>query len=262
MDERFGWLAFPGLIRAIALLQLVFFVMIMLQPNALSAILPDPEKAMAGEWWRLISFVFLPVVMPGPFLPIIAGLFQFLAMRILFLFNDTLEEEWGVLKTSLYVYAVIICQAVALFFYPMLFLMDFYQILFFAFATLQPLYTFLLFLVLPVQVRWLAMLAGVMIIVTCFTHPAQAIPFYLIAYLPFYFWAVPMLIRGTKNRGQVAVRRAKYERAKLPQEDTLHRCLICHRTEASDPDLQFRVAANGEEYCLDHLDDADKSPAP
>lgn len=34
---------------------------------------------------------------------------------------------------------------------------------------------------------------------------------------------------------------------------TLHRCAKCDRTEVSDPDLDFRVAADGEEYCASHL---------
>ncbi len=38
----------------------------------------------------------------------------------------------------------------------------------------------------------------------------------------------------------------------LPAE-ALHRCAICGATEVTDPNLEFRVARNGEEYCLPHL---------
>jgi len=34
---------------------------------------------------------------------------------------------------------------------------------------------------------------------------------------------------------------------------TMHCCNLCGRTEASDPDLDFRVTADGEEFCTDHL---------
>ena len=30
-------------------------------------------------------------------------------------------------------------------------------------------------------------------------------------------------------------------------------CATCDRTEHDDPDLEFRVAADGEEYCKEHL---------
>ncbi|MDB4802030.1 hypothetical protein OAG92_07255, partial [Akkermansiaceae bacterium] len=42
---------------------------------------------------------------------------------------------------------------------------------------------------------------------------------------------------------------------------TLHRCVVCNRTELSDPQLDFRVAENGDEYCLDHLGDDGKPAA-
>jgi len=28
---------------------------------------------------------------------------------------------------------------------------------------------------------------------------------------------------------------------------------VCRRTERDNPDLEFRVSSNGEEYCLEHL---------
>jgi hypothetical protein len=34
---------------------------------------------------------------------------------------------------------------------------------------------------------------------------------------------------------------------------TLHRCAKCDRTEISHPELDFRVAGDGEEYCAEHL---------
>jgi len=40
----------------------------------------------------------------------------------------------------------------------------------------------------------------------------------------------------------------------------LHKCAICGATELSDPNLDFRVARDGEEYCIAHLPRAE-SPA-
>jgi hypothetical protein len=50
-----------------------------------------------------------------------------------------------------------------------------------------------------------------------------------------------------------AGRRKKFKEAKLSDEDSFHRCKTCGRTEKSDPDLEFRMAEDGEEYCGDHL---------
>ena len=46
-----------------------------------------------------------------------------------------------------------------------------------------------------------------------------------------------------------------------PDSQALHHCAICGATELSDPNLEFRVATNGEEYCLPHLGRAKVTPA-
>ena len=52
---------------------------------------------------------------------------------------------------------------------------------------------------------------------------------------------------------QVAERRRKFELAREPEEAVLHRCAVCHRTEVTNPELDFRISKNGEEYCREHL---------
>jgi hypothetical protein len=44
------------------------------------------------------------------------------------------------------------------------------------------------------------------------------------------------------------------------QEQIGHTCAVCGATELTDPNLEFRVARNGEEYCIPHLPAAAPSP--
>jgi hypothetical protein len=60
------------------------------------------------------------------------------------------------------------------------------------------------------------------------------------------------MLANLQTRAEDGTRRRKLA-SKTPGEDTLHRCAVCKRTEKDDPDLEFRVAGDGEEYCLDHL---------
>ncbi len=55
-----------------------------------------------------------------------------------------------------------------------------------------------------------------------------------------------------RQRGEVASRRRKFDMAKIPEDESLHRCENCGKTERDDPELEFRVAEDGEEYCVDH----------
>ena len=67
--------------------------------------------------------------------------------------------------------------------------------------------------------------------------------------LPFVLVFVPALLRAARQQSENAVRRSRFERSKLPETETFHRCGNCNITEVSHPDREFRIAANGEEYC-------------
>jgi hypothetical protein len=66
-------------------------------------------------------------------------------------------------------------------------------------------------------------------------------------YLLFF---LPGFLREARTRHTDAARLRKFRPA---EESTVHRCAKCGRTEASDPELDFRVSADGEEYCAEHL---------
>jgi len=80
-----------------------------------------------------------------------------------------------------------------------------------------------------------------------------------VALANYFIFFGPEIIQGARIRQQVAGRRRKFEEAKAPDTATLHECVVCHRTEASNPDMEFRVSRDGQEYCKDHLP---KPPAP
>jgi len=260
LEKNFSWMAFPGLIRAIVMLQCVVFVIILLKPETDSQFLVTPEGIANGEYWRLISWVIYPFVSPG--FGILSALFMFIILRIAFLFNDSLENAWGEVRTSIYVYAIIICQSVCLYLSAIGFFgapiafgdQLFYLAIFFAFATTFPHVEFLLFFVLPVKVWIFALISAAGILFSCFVEPILILA-YGLAYFPYLYWAIPKAWHWRKYRSQLTARRIKFQsKAKGGQAQSLHSCQVCQRTESSDPDLEFRVAENGKEYCLDHLD--------
>ena len=126
--------------------------------------------------------------------------------------------------------------------------------LFFAFATLFPNFPILLFFILPVPVKWIALVSFCS---TAFafldgsTGVRLAIVVALANYLLFfgYEWA-----RIWREQGRTVARRQQFQMAaRVEAHETLHHCKVCGATEVSAPDREFRVAADGEEYCLMHL---------
>jgi hypothetical protein len=269
LEKNFSWLAFPGLIRAIVMLQCVVFALITMKPETASFFKVTPEGIANGEYWRLIAWIFHPFVSPtNGHLIFVNVIFLIIVMKIAGLFSDSLENAWGEVRTSFYIYGTLFCQTLVLFTAACLgiptFGMEsnlFYLALFFAFATLFPDHEFLLFLILPVKVWILAALSAIMLVLAGIGNPFILLV-YAFSFLPYLIWAIPRLKNFRKNRSQVAARRVKYQsQVKGAGSNALHHCHVCQRTEQSDPNLEFRVAANGEEYCLDHLDDEGKAPA-
>jgi len=54
--------------------------------------------------------------------------------------------------------------------------------------------------------------------------------------------------------GKLIKRRSEFKRAvSSVRSDALHECHVCGITEREDPDAEFRVCPDGEEYCTKHL---------
>jgi hypothetical protein len=66
----------------------------------------------------------------------------------------------------------------------------------------------------------------------------------------------PEFIYQARHRHEVSGRRKRFEDQTRGETESLHKCAVCGATELSDPNLDFRVARNGEEYCLAHLPSA------
>lgn len=70
------------------------------------------------------------------------------------------------------------------------------------------------------------------------------------------FWQMAPLNR------QVMRRRAEFEsKSREDAAHTWHRCVVCNRTERDNPDLEFRVADDDREYCMEHLAQAPEKKA-
>lgn len=260
LENRLRWLAFPSLLRGLAIIHFAMILLLMVRPDIGSAMVFDWSKILAGEVWRIISFLFLAVDVDTSF-SAFSLLFAFFALMIAFLFNDSLENTWGVWRTSAYFYLVIIGQVVANLILGASNLppipeggMYLYLAAFFAFATLFPKHTFLLMLIIPVQVWILAALSGFFIIIRSFGSPSFAI-FALLTFLPYLWWAVPMALKNGKNRSTVAKRRVAFQsKTKAAEIKGFHLCKECNATEVTHPEREFRVAADDEEICSECLD--------
>ncbi|MDP4625715.1 MAG: hypothetical protein NWT08_11325 [Akkermansiaceae bacterium] len=269
-ERKLGWMSFPGLFRYYALFHVMVFLLQFLNPAIGLALDFDLEKILNGEVWRVVTFLFSTSGLSG--LGGLSVLFLYFMVIIAFMVSDGLEGAWGVFRTSMFFYVGIAGLLVANVLFSLIFWVTFgiplsipitglifYQSAFFAFATLFPKVELLLFFVLPVQVRWFAIFSAAMLVAAVLKMPfviaLVAICFIAFGSVNYLLWAGIPALRGKARVVSSAKRKRNFNKTKSSPESAFHCCSTCSKTEVSDPELEFRMAEDGKEYCLEHLPD-------
>lgn len=245
-ESRFGRFAIPGLVQIIALFQLMVLLMVLLMSQEgaaayLSFLDLNPDRIWHGEVWRLVTHVFIPGRVSLVW-ALIGALFMMWIGR-------GLDEAWGAFRVNLYIYGWIagvnVAALVLRMDVPGLFL---FQSLLLAFATLYPEEEIYIYFILPVKMKWVALISAGMTVFLVMREPTMLIPV-LIGHLNYLVVFGPGFVSERARMAQVAARRGRFEAAQLPQGAFFHQCVECKRTEADNPQLEFRVLDSGDEIC-------------
>jgi len=249
LERRFGFLGIPGLPRILVGFTALVFVLALLMPGFKTILELDPGRILHGEVWRLITYVFIP--------PTLSPLWVFFALWFLWWVGDGLERAMGAFKLTLYFLIGMLGTTVAAFFFGSQFSNSMLMAsLFYAFARYYPDEVIYLFFILPVKIKWIAWVSAAFLLVG-FVMKSNAYRFSVLAALAGYLiFFGPEAIYQAKHRHEVSTRRRRFELHKRPEHEALHKCAVCGATELTDPNLEFRVARDGEEYCMKHLPSA------
>jgi membrane associated rhomboid family serine protease len=177
-----------------------------------------------------------------------------LALWFLWFIGEGLERAWGPFRLTLYFVVGMIGTTVAAFFFGS----DFSNSmlitsLFFAFARFYPDEVIYILFILPVKIKWLAWIYAALLLLW-FVLGSSSYRAALAAALANYFiFFGPEIVHQARHRHDVTTRRRRFETQSRSSTETLHRCAVCGATEVTDPNLDFRVARDGEEYCMTHL---------
>src|SRR5262249_45563262 len=112
----------------------------------------DPKLASQGEFWRVLTFLAVPVSL-NP-------IWMLISLWFLYFIVNLIESEWGAFKTTLYVlvsYVLTVAFAFA-FNYSVYTTSDFIATLFLAAAALYPNFEVRLYFLIPVKMKWLGWL--------------------------------------------------------------------------------------------------------
>ena len=249
LERRIGFLAIPGLVRIVVMFNALVFGLVLLNPGFEDYLTLDPARIMAGEVWRLVTYIFLP--------RIAHFLWVAIALWFLWFIGDGLERAWGAFRVTLFYLVGMIGTTVAAFFFGSNFSSGMLNAaLFFAFARFYPDEIIYVFFVLPLKIKWLAWVSAAFLSLGFLVGTNSYRMALLAAFSNYFIFFGPEIFREFRQRKDVSSRRQRFEVQSRSDAEPLHRCTTCGATELSDPTLEFRVASDGEEYCTPHLPSA------
>ena len=221
----------------------------------------SPYHILRGQVWRLLTFALIPNS---------SGFLALIFFYFYYFIGKTLEDRWGTAKFNLYFFSGIILTVVygfILYFasginYPV-YAEYIYLSMFFSFATLFPDMQVLLFFIIPIKMKWLAIVDAVVFIMGIIgtSFPLNLLP--LVAILNYLLFCGDELFRFIRPRSRSQrkaaanfkreVHRMQYEQRTKPYS---RRCEVCGRTDADHPELEFRYCSRCSGYhcfCIDHI---------
>ena len=156
LERKYGRFCIPNLINILIGGQILVYAIELFVNQYISFYLSLSRSALfAGQIWRLFTFVLVPFSGGGP-LSVVLGIY------FTWFVGSALEREWGDFRFNLY---VLLGMAGAWLACLLTGSADTYCLslsLLLAFAMLYPEMRLLLFFIIPVKVKWLALFSGVL----------------------------------------------------------------------------------------------------
>lgn len=263
MERRFGRYAIRNLTMYLLAGYAIGYLLSFTMPQLLTYFTLEPALILKGQVWRLLSWVIIP--------PNDNIIFVIFMMLLYYSLGNTLESYWGAFRYNVYIFSGILFTVIGAFIVNGLIggitgfgsLYSTYYInmsIFLACASIMPDYQLLLYGIIPIKMKWLAVLDVVLLAVDA-VQGGLIIRIVIIASLLNFiiFFFCNRNLRG--HSPKQAARRKKFQKQiSRPQNQYVggakHRCAVCGRTELDDPTLEFRYCSkcNGNyEYCQDHL---------
>ncbi len=248
----------PNLMRYIVIANVVFWIMGAINPVLMNYMLFNPALILRGQIWRLISFVFIP---PS------TGVLAFIAFYFYYWIGSTLEQQWGTGQFTIYFFTGVILTI--LYGFLIYFITGrsvslsstyIFLSMFFSFAALFPDMQVLFMFIIPVKMKYLALVDAAFFLLSVFTTPFPENLLPVVAVLNFLIFCGGELKNLLPRRQSKSTINFKRESARIRREESqklyTHKCAVCGRTDADYPNLEFRYCSRCVGYhcfCADHI---------
>ena len=278
-ERKFGKYAIKNLSFVLVACYAVGYVLqIMDRSNTLIYYLSlNPYAILHGQVWRLFTWILIP--------PSTGNLFLTLIMLYFYCsIGTTLERTWGTYRYNVYLFqgmlftiagsfllmgyhylfddnlALMGPEALQLYFtYIGIFYFSTFYVnmsIYLAFAATFPEAQVLLMFIIPVKIKWLGIIYGIILLFNFIQTDVDGRFAIIASLLNFIVFFITSRSKVSLNPKQIH-RRQEFKRdVRRNTGITKHKCAICGRTEVDSPQLQFRFCSKCDgnyEYCEEHL---------
>lgn len=253
LEKKFGRFAIKNLMYYIVGLNALVFMLTLVDTtgvfvNKLELI---PSLVLKGEVWRIVSYVFIP--------PSSSAIFMVFVLYLYFLIGTSLESEWGSFRFNLYYILGMLGTTISAFITSSPTTSTYINLsLFLAFARIYPDYELLMFFILPIKIKYLALLDWLFIIYSIVFYPLPLKLAAVASVVNFLVFFGKDILLNSKNRTSSYYRKQKFISSMPDKNHTIHKCTVCGMTELDDPNMEFRYCSKcsgRHEYCMKHLKD-------
>ncbi|MEM6883980.1 MAG: rhomboid family intramembrane serine protease [Verrucomicrobiota bacterium] len=213
LERSLGEWSIPYLIRGIIGLNVLVWLMNSFSqtgdgsPSFAAFLFLHYDLVLKGEFWRVITFLFVPSVGNNMLSPLFLLFFVIFTWFI----SDILESTWGSFKVTLYFVIGVVSINIAAYLTGTagtnLILM---QSLLFSVAVLYPHIEITMLLIpIPIKLKWIAIISGAVLVFDFIRIPLFR-PIILASLLPFALYIGPAAIAQFKQRREAQARMKRF----------------------------------------------------
>lgn len=249
LERNYGRYSLPNVTLGLIFLQVIAFILSISRWEILQGLYLIPQLVMQGQVWRLITFLAVP--------PITNPIFAFFFWYLFYLMGSALENHWGTFRYNIYLLIGYIATVGAAFLIPNavatnLFLQG---SVFLAFAWLYPDFVLYILFIIPVKIKWLALLTWLGYLWTLITGEWISRLMVLASICNFLLFFASDIRERIKTGKRHMEFQAK-QTAERTRKEPFHRCVVCGMTDVTNPDMEFRYCPDCKDtpgYCSVHL---------
>jgi hypothetical protein len=246
LDRKFRRYAVHNVTLYLIIGQVLFFMFVLSGRFILDRVVLVPSLVFAGEWWRLVTFLFIP--------PLTNPIFAFFAWYLFYLMGSALEGHWGAFRYDLFLLIGYLITVTVAFLFPYSAATNLFLggSVFLAFAWLFPDFQLYIFFILPVKVKWLALLTWLGYAYQLLAGSWSTRVLVLASISNFFlFFGRDILWRMKTGKRVMATQVREFSGKK----EAFHTCAACGITDVSHPQMEFRYCSEcgGLGYCKDHI---------